>query len=152
MCDLIYIFYLADVDGNPKLAGFHKSRCLVTAQTASNKRWMMAENLKDENEIKRKLSGDIQVTFSYKSSFLTIRVKQYFISLNFIMISLQMLGMLLYDVLTGEHHPSSEGYILDLVQDKVARDLIERMINEDTKKRPTVEECLCHPFFWPTER
>lgn len=68
------------------------------------------------------------------------------------MLTLQMLGMLMYYVLTSGHHPSGEDYALDHVQDMVARDLIECMINEYAKKRLTVEECLHHPFIWPTER
>ena len=70
--------------------------------------------------------------------------------------------MLLYYILSGGHHPFGTGprcevnildgiYKLDHVQDVVAKDLIEEMINKDQKKRPAVEECLKHAFFWKDE-
>ena len=71
--------------------------------------------------------------------------------------------MLIYYILSRRHHPFGEGprcesnildgkYNLDHVQDAVAKDLIERMINEVPSKRPTAEECLAHPFFWSNKR
>ena len=71
--------------------------------------------------------------------------------------------MLIYYILSGGHHPFGKGarcegnildgfYNLDQIQDVVAKDLIEQMINEDPKKRPNVEACLAHPFFWLNER
>ena len=69
--------------------------------------------------------------------------------------------MLIYFILSGGHHPFGgeryyklmsniyEGkYTLDHVQDVVAKDLIEQMIDKEPQNRPTVEECLSHPFFW----
>ncbi|KAL4006644.1 serine/threonine-protein kinase/endoribonuclease IRE1 [Sarotherodon galilaeus] len=43
-------------------------------------------------------------------------------------------------------------YSLDHVQDVVAKDLIEWMINKEPKYRLKVEECLNHPFFWTSEK
>lgn len=71
--------------------------------------------------------------------------------------------MLIYYILSGGQHPFGKSrkcesnieeglYNLEHVQDEVAKDLIEWMINADPKKRPTVDECLAHPFFWPNER
>ena len=72
--------------------------------------------------------------------------------------------MLLYSILSGGHHPFGKlgprcevnildgNYNLDRVQDVLAKDLIERMIHEDPEKRPTVEECLDHPYFWTNEK
>ena len=71
--------------------------------------------------------------------------------------------MLVYYILSGGEHPFGKGprgevnildgnYNLHHVQDVAAKDLIERMINEDPRKRPTVKECLAHPFFWSNER
>ena len=79
------------------------------------------------------------------------------------MFTLKVSGMLLYYILSGGHHPFGTSarcqgnildgkYKLDRVQDVVTKDLIERMINEDPKKRPRVEECLDHPYFWDKER
>ncbi len=71
--------------------------------------------------------------------------------------------MLSYYILSGGHHPFGDKaskcesniedgkYSLDHVQDVVAKDLIEWMINEEPKNRPTVEECMTHPFFWTTD-
>ena len=72
-------------------------------------------------------------------------------------------GMVVYFILSGGEHPFGQGpwcevhilegkYNLDHVQDVLAKDLIERMINEDPEKRPTVEECLDHPYFWTNEK
>ncbi|XP_071397279.1 uncharacterized protein [Centroberyx affinis] len=71
--------------------------------------------------------------------------------------------MLIYYILSGGHHPfgkafeceyniHKENYCLEHVQDVVAKDLTEDMINGEPKERPTVEKCLAHPFFWPNER
>lgn len=71
--------------------------------------------------------------------------------------------MLLYYILSGGQHPFGKGwkceynihegkYSLEHVEDLVARDLIEWMIDGEPTKRPTVEECLAHPFFWPNDR
>ncbi|XP_023250502.1 serine/threonine-protein kinase ppk4-like isoform X2 [Seriola lalandi dorsalis] len=77
---------------------------------------------------------------------------------------IQVAGMLIYYNLSGGHHPFGdkpyeyeynihEGkYNLERVQDMVAKDLIEWMIHEEPKKRPEVEQCLIHPFFWTKER
>ncbi len=72
--------------------------------------------------------------------------------------------MLIYYILSGGHHPFGDipceceynihigKYTLNHVPDVVAKDLIEWMIDKEPKKRPKVEECLSHPFFWSTER
>ena len=72
--------------------------------------------------------------------------------------------MLIYYILSGGHHPFGDipfeceynihkgSYTLDHVEDVVAKDLIEWMISKEPENRPTVEECLSHPFFWTTER
>lgn len=71
--------------------------------------------------------------------------------------------MLMYYIISGGHHPFGKGiycevnivqgkYTLEHVEDEVAKDLIEWMINEDPEKRPTVEDTLAHPYFWPEER
>ena len=82
-----------------------------------------------------------------------------------LMFILKVAVMLLYYFLSGGEHPFGkgpwcEGNILrgeynlgpGRVQDVLAKDLIERMINEDPEKRPTVEECLDHPYFWTNEK
>ena len=71
--------------------------------------------------------------------------------------------MLIYYILSGGHHPFGPGvmcefniyhgnYNLDHVQDEGAMDLIEKMIHADPERRPTVEECLDHHYFWSNER
>ncbi|XP_042258059.1 sensor for unfolded proteins in the ER ire1-like [Thunnus maccoyii] len=76
---------------------------------------------------------------------------------------IQVAGMLIYYILSGGSHPFGISfecesniyygrYNLDHVQDVVAKDLIEGMINEKPKNRPKVEECLSHPFFWTSEK
>ncbi|XP_056299046.1 uncharacterized protein LOC130211998 isoform X7 [Pseudoliparis swirei] len=129
-----------DVQGRARLADFGISRRLVKDQTsyptrsAGTKCWMAKETLAD---------GDIP----YKSST-----------------DIQVAGMLSYYILSGGHHPFGdesykvesniyEGlYTLGHVQDVVAKDLIEWMIDKEPKNRPQVEECLSHPFFWSSTK
>uniref|UniRef100_A0A672NNZ2 Protein kinase domain-containing protein n=1 Tax=Sinocyclocheilus grahami TaxID=75366 RepID=A0A672NNZ2_SINGR len=43
-------------------------------------------------------------------------------------------------------------YSLEHLDDDVAKDLVEWMINENPNERPTVEQTLAHPFFWTDDR
>uniref|UniRef100_A0A3Q1IX32 Uncharacterized protein n=2 Tax=Anabas testudineus TaxID=64144 RepID=A0A3Q1IX32_ANATE len=132
---------LIDVKGRARLADFGISRRLPKGQTtlrtgsAGTKCWMAKETLADTGNIPYKSNTDMQVA-----------------------------GMLIYYILSGGHHPFGDRsfecesniyhgrYTLDHIQDILAQDLIEWMINEEPKKRPRVEECLVHPFFWSSER
>ncbi|XP_051799953.1 uncharacterized protein LOC110972434 isoform X2 [Acanthochromis polyacanthus] len=127
---------LIDVNGKARLADFGISRRLPKGQTtlrtasAGTTGWMATETLTEESVIPYKSSTDVQVA-----------------------------GMLIYYILSGGQHPFGRHferefnihhgkYSLDHVQDVVAKDLIEWMINKEPKKRPRVEECLSHPFCW----
>ncbi|KAL3046500.1 hypothetical protein OYC64_004487 [Pagothenia borchgrevinki] len=134
---------LIDVNGRARLADFGISRRLPKDQTtyctgkAGTKCWMAKETLseKDETKIPYKSSSDIQVA-----------------------------GMLIYYILSRGHHPFGDesfefeynivkgNYTLDHVQDVLAKDLVEWMIDAEPKNRPEVEECLKHPFFWKPYR
>ncbi|XP_044198366.1 serine/threonine-protein kinase/endoribonuclease IRE1-like [Thunnus albacares] len=131
---------LIDVNGRARLADFGISRRLARGQTtlltgsAGTKCWKAKETLEEEGDIRYKSSTDIQVA-----------------------------GMLIYFILSRGHHPFGKSfecesniyygrYNLDHVQDVVAKDLIEGMINEKPKNRPKVEESLSHPFFWTSEK
>ncbi|XP_030017627.1 uncharacterized protein LOC115438278 isoform X2 [Sphaeramia orbicularis] len=134
---------LIDVSGRARLADFGISRRLLKGQTtwrtcsAGTKCWMAKETIAAEGEpdIPFKSNTDVQVA-----------------------------GMLIYYILSGGHHPFGDKsfecesniyygkYKLDHVQDVVAQDLIEWMINEEPKQRPKVEECLSHPFFWTSRK
>ncbi|XP_016099442.1 uncharacterized protein [Sinocyclocheilus grahami] len=72
-------------------------------------------------------------------------------------------GMLVYYILSGGQHPFGEDvdceynisrgrYSLEHLDDDVAKDLVEWMINENPNERPTVEQTLAHPFFWTDDR
>ncbi|XP_039464595.1 uncharacterized protein LOC116317938 [Oreochromis aureus] len=130
---------LIDVTGRARLADFGISRRLLKGQTtlrtrsAGTKCWMARETLAEESLISYKSSSDIQVA-----------------------------GMLIYYILSGGHHPFGKSfecefnihkgnYSLDHVEDVVAKDLIEGMINKEPKDRPKVEDCLNHPFFWTSK-
>ncbi|KAL4006633.1 transcription factor PU [Sarotherodon galilaeus] len=118
---------LIDVTCRARLADFGISRRLLKGQTTLRTR--------------------SQKNLSYKSST-----------------DIQVAGMLIYYILSGGNHPFGDisfkcesniydgNYSLDHVQDVVAKDLIERMINKEPKDRPKVEECLNHPFFWTSEK
>ncbi|XP_030578569.1 serine/threonine-protein kinase/endoribonuclease IRE1-like isoform X2 [Archocentrus centrarchus] len=132
---------LIDVTGRARLSDFGISRRLLKGQTtlrtgsAGTKCWRARETLAEESVISSKSSSDIQVA-----------------------------GMLIYYILSGGHHPFGDRsfecesniyygkYSLDHVQDVVAKDLIEWMINNEPKDRPKVEECLSHSFFWTSEK
>ncbi|XP_033840026.1 probable serine/threonine-protein kinase ireA isoform X1 [Periophthalmus magnuspinnatus] len=128
---------LIDVKGRARLSDFGISRRLLTGQTtlrtasAGTKCWMAKETLTEED------SGT-----PYKSNT-----------------DIQVAGMLIYYILSGGHHPFGNRFLceanilfgkynLEHVDDQVAKDLIEWMINEEPRNRPNVEECLSHPFFW----
>ncbi|KAJ0055543.1 hypothetical protein NL108_005358 [Boleophthalmus pectinirostris] len=128
---------LIDVNGRARLADFGISRRLLKGQTtlrtasAGTKCWMAKETLTEED------SGT-----PYKSNT-----------------DIQVAGMLIYYILSGGHHPFGNRFLceanilfgkysLEHVDDLVAKDLIEWMINEEPRNRPNVEKCLSHPFFW----
>ncbi len=65
--------------------------------------------------------------------------------------------MLVYYILSRGQHPFGKGprcevnilegrYSLEHLDDDVAKDLIEWMINEDPNERPTVEQTLCNLY------
>ncbi|XP_027894400.1 serine/threonine-protein kinase/endoribonuclease IRE1 isoform X2 [Xiphophorus couchianus] len=128
-----------DVMGKSRLADFGISRRLPKDQTthqtiaAGTKCWKARETLEEGCIVSYKSTTDVQVA-----------------------------GMLMYYILSGGKHPFNisrsfqlesnidEGkYSLDDVQDVVAKDLIEWMINKEPTDRPRVEQCLSHSFFWP---
>ncbi|XP_029108110.1 uncharacterized protein LOC108938732 isoform X1 [Scleropages formosus] len=131
---------LIDVNGSARLADFGISRRLhwqeTTLHTASvgTRCWMAQETLDEDARNAYKRSSDIQVA-----------------------------GMLIYYMLSGGHHPFGKGalceanifqgnYCLDQVEDEVAKDLIEWMIQKDPNKRPRIDETLAHPYFWEPEQ
>ncbi|CAL8376545.1 unnamed protein product [Gadus morhua 'NCC'] len=131
---------LLDVHRKARLADFGISRTLPKGQTsrhtkkAGTKCWMARENIDEDVDVPCKMSADIQVA-----------------------------GMLTYYILSGGHHPFGRGcrcesnildglYSLDHVQDLIAKDLVKWMINKNPIERPTVQQCLAHPFFWSTSR
>ncbi|MEQ2284679.1 hypothetical protein AMECASPLE_023999 [Ameca splendens] len=133
---------LIDVKGKSRLADFGISRRLPKDQTthqtvsAGTKCWKARETLEEGRIVSYKSTTDVQVA-----------------------------GMLIYYILSGGKHPFNitksfqlesnidEGnYSLDYVQDVVANDLIEWMINKEPTDRPRVEQCLSHPFFWPNAK
>ncbi|XP_016148718.1 uncharacterized protein [Sinocyclocheilus grahami] len=131
---------LIDINGKARLADFGISRRLNLSQTtlrtssAGTRCWKAKETIDEEVNIGYKRSSDIQVA-----------------------------GMLVYYILSGGHHPFGKGarcevnilegkYSLEHLDDDVAKDLVECMINENPNKRPTVEQTLAHPFFWTDER
>ncbi|KAL1270548.1 hypothetical protein QQF64_029564 [Cirrhinus molitorella] len=131
---------LIDIKGKARLADFGISRRLKQGETtlrtgiAGTRCWKAKETIKEKFNTGYKRSSDIQVA-----------------------------GMLVYYILSGGHHPFGEDvaceynisrgrYSLEHLDDDVAKDLVEWMINENPNERPTVEQTLAHPFFWTDER
>ncbi|TKS65004.1 putative serine/threonine-protein kinase irlA [Collichthys lucidus] len=66
---------------------------------------------------------------------------------------IEMAGMLIYYIYTGGHQPFGDVPCDNIdVDDVLAKDLMEMMIDAEPQNRPKVEECLNHPLFWSTER
>ncbi|XP_016103558.1 serine/threonine-protein kinase/endoribonuclease ire-1-like isoform X2 [Sinocyclocheilus grahami] len=72
---------------------------------------------------------------------------------------IQVAGMLVYYILSDGKHPFGDEkyreenikkgqYSLEDLQDIVAKDLIEWMINKEPEERLTIKEVLRHPYFW----
>ncbi|XP_063049324.1 serine/threonine-protein kinase/endoribonuclease IRE1-like [Engraulis encrasicolus] len=134
---------LIDITGKARLADFGISRRLRVGQTtlrttaAGTKCWKSQETLKKHTDSGYKRSSDIQVA-----------------------------GMLVYYILSCGDHPFGDEYhcelnILngkprdgweDLVEDELAKDLIEWMIQAEPSSRPTVQQTLTHPYFWTNDR
>ncbi|XP_026124103.1 serine/threonine-protein kinase/endoribonuclease IRE1-like isoform X2 [Carassius auratus] len=131
---------LIDINGKARLADFGISRRLKQGETtlrtsiAGTRCWKAKETIQENFNTRYKRSSDIQVA-----------------------------GMLVYFILSRGQHPFGEQpycevnilegrYSLDPLDDDVAKDLVEWMINEDPKNRPTVEQTLAHPFFWTDDR
>ncbi|XP_056318965.1 uncharacterized protein LOC130233010 [Danio aesculapii] len=131
---------LIDIQGKARLADFGISRRLKQGETtlqtsiAGTRCWKAKEAINKKVNTGYKRSSDIQVA-----------------------------GMLVYYILSGGHHPFGEDvdcegnilrgiYSLEHLDDDVAKDLVEWMINGNPNKRPTVEQSLAHPFFWTDER
>ncbi|XP_071089938.1 uncharacterized protein [Haliotis cracherodii] len=75
----------------------------------------------------------------------------------------QVVGMILYYILTGGRHPYGNNNFeieLNLCQNcaelsfisEEANDLINDMLFSDVSARPSIDACLRHPFFWSEEK
>ncbi|XP_073763672.1 serine/threonine-protein kinase/endoribonuclease IRE1-like isoform X2 [Danio rerio] len=124
---------LIDISGKARLADFGIRQRLRTS-IAGPRCWRAKETIDEEVNIGYMKSSDVQVA-----------------------------GMLVYYILSRGHHPFGKGifcevnilqgrYSLEHLDDDVAKDLVEWMINENPNNRPTVEQSLAHPFFWTDER
>ncbi|XP_056089300.1 uncharacterized protein LOC130069447 [Rhinichthys klamathensis goyatoka] len=130
---------LIDSGKNARLADFGLSRKLEEGRStvhtvrAGTQGWEATEILNQSEKSGYKKSSDIQVA-----------------------------GMLVYYILSDGKHPFGDmdrevnikngNYSLEHVQDIVAKDLIEWMINKEPAERLTVDEVLRHPFFWDDHR
>ncbi|ROL53009.1 Serine/threonine-protein kinase/endoribonuclease ire-1 [Anabarilius grahami] len=131
---------LIDTEGRARLADFGISRKLEEGKTtvftdrAGTQGWEATEILNQTDSKGRyKTSADIQVA-----------------------------GMLVYYILSDGKHPFGDmdregnirigNYSLEHVQDIVAKDLIEWMINKEPAERLTIDEVLRHPYFWDNSR
>ena len=132
---------LINVEGEMVLADFGISRTLPKDQTTymsgirGTEDWMAVESLLAEDD---EDDADIQVRYKKQSD-------------------IQVVGMLCYYILTKGKHPYGKRYdrtgnitrgnfdLKDL-SDPCAKDLITWMLQHDPVRRPTVHECLKHPY------
>ncbi|XP_026069877.1 serine/threonine-protein kinase/endoribonuclease ire-1 [Carassius auratus] len=129
---------LIDSGKNARLADFGLSRKLeegrstVHTARAGTQGWEATEILNQKDAVYKK-SSDIQVA-----------------------------GMLVYYILSDGKHPFGDvkdreenikkgQYSLEDLQDIVAKDLIEWMINIEPSERLTIDEVLRHPYFWDND-
>ena len=101
--------------------------------------WRALESLPNAEDDNPLSESDVRVSYTKKSD-------------------IQVLGMLFYFVLTKGRHPFGKQEIyragnigngtsdLSELTNDVAKDLIEWMIKHDIEKRPTVKQCLKHPY------
>ena len=137
---------LVNVEGEMVIADFGISRTLPKEQTTyksgvrGTEGWMAVETIPTEDDEE---DADTQVRYKKQSD-------------------IQVVGMLCYYVLTKGKHPYGKRYdrtsniakgsfhLKDL-SDPCARDLITWMLQHDSAKRPTVHECLNHPYLRTAE-
>ena len=119
---------------------------------------MASENINKYVDVPCKMSADIQVSFVFSKNIIigVFRILYIFKLFSFLM---QVTGMLAYYILSGGHHPFGQDfecefkiyhgkYSLEHVRDVLANNLIEWMLKKNPEERPTVKQCLAHPFFW----
>ncbi|ESO86507.1 hypothetical protein LOTGIDRAFT_235319 [Lottia gigantea] len=129
-----------DFDGKLRIGGYgvNKKHRLCRMSTAPCKK------LKHEIWRATECLGDSENTVSTTSS------------------DVQVAGMLIHYILTGGKHPYGENPYeieVNICQNwgqmtfisEEANDLISAMLFSDISARPTLEQCLGHPFFWSDE-
>ncbi|KAK6174412.1 hypothetical protein SNE40_017694 [Patella caerulea] len=127
-----------DFDGKLCLGGYgvdklHRLNRMST-KPSDERLWKASECLSDNEDIEPTTYSDVQVC-----------------------------GMLIYYILTGGKHPYGEnpyeievnicqnwGQMMFISEE--ANDLTSAMLFSDITARPTIEQCLGHPFFWSDEK
>ena len=136
---------LVNSDGNMILADFglcrtlEKNKVTLRSIMRGTEGWMAAESLPNDDD-DNSLPFEKRIVRYKKSS------------------DIQVLGMIFSFVLTKGKHPFGKTYYdrlsnigkdnpdLSQLTDPVAKDLIEWMLQHDPNQRPTVEQCLKHPY------
>jgi serine/threonine-protein kinase/endoribonuclease IRE1 len=140
---------LVNFEGKMILTGFGICRRLQPGHTAHQSiirgtiGWMALESLPNDDD-SSPLDSEIKVRYMKKSD-------------------VQVLGMLFYYILTKGKHPfgkwnfivlsnisSGESNLTEL-EDPVAKDLIQWMLQHNITERPTVKQCLKHPYLMSPE-
>ena len=141
---------LVNSEGNMTLADFGLCRTLdqnsVTwaSKMRGTQGWMAAESLPNDDDGNSLTLTERRVRYKKSSD-------------------IQVLGMVFHYVLTKGKHPFGKWYFdrlsntrkgaydLSQLTDLVAKDLIEWMLQHDPNQRPTVEQCLKHPYIISNE-
>ena len=142
---------LVNVEGEMVLADFGISRMLPkgsetyeSGAMCGTEGWIAVESLPNEDKDDDHLPlHDIQVRYKKQSD-------------------IQVAGMIFYYILTKGKHPygkriernaniSKGNFNLNDLNDPYAKDLITWMLQHDPNKRPTVDECLRHPYLKTVE-
>ncbi|TDZ36019.1 Serine/threonine-protein kinase/endoribonuclease IRE1 [Colletotrichum spinosum] len=149
-----------------KLEGGQSSFGATTGRAAGTSGWRAPELLLDDD------ARDSAMVDSINSGSGSILVGSDMMSNRRATRSIDIfsLGLVFFYVLTNGLHPFDCGdrYMrevnirkgnfnlspLDSLGDVApeAKDLVEQMLNQDPKKRPTAREVMAHPFFWPSKK
>ena len=138
---------LVNCEGNVVLADFGICRRLEPGQSThysvvrGTDRWRALESIPTDADCNRQPT-DITVRYKQKSDIQTLGMVFYFVLTK----GKHPFGKLTFDILSNVKRGESNLTGLTDADLVVAQDLIEWMLKHKLKERPTVQQCLKHPY------